>query len=90
MQPPLNRTCSVLDRMLQSAFPNDGHAPAKSVEYFHMMPVAIDIPLEFLPPELLVGPRSGRVATALVSMPETTVDEHCRPVLREHKVGGAR
>lgn len=89
MQPLLNRLRSVLDRMLQRAFPDDSHAPAKSVEHLRMAPVSIDIPLEFLPPELLVGPGSGCVAAALMTVPETTVDEHHRPVLREHKVGGA-
>ncbi len=54
-----------------------------------MAPVAIDIPLKFLPPELLVGPRSSCVATAFMAVPEATVDEHHRPVLREHKVGRA-
>lgn len=90
MQPLLSRLRSVHDRMLQRAFPDDCHAPAKRVEHLHMAPVAIDIPLKFLPPELLVGPRSSCVATTCMPVPKTTVDEHHRPVLREHKVGGAR
>lgn len=90
MQPLLDCPCSILHRMLQSAFPDDGHAPAKSVEHRRMTPVAIDISLEFVPPELLVGSGSGRVTTAFVSMPETAVDEHRRLVLREYKVGGSR
>lgn len=55
-----------------------------------MAPVAIDISLEFLPPELFIGPGSGCVAAALMSVPETAMDEYHRPVLWEHKVGGAR
>jgi len=89
MQPLLNRLRSVLDRMLQRAFPDDCHAPAKRVEHLHMAPVAIDIPLKFLPPELFVGLGRGCVAAAFMPVPETTVDEHHRPVLREHKIGGA-
>lgn len=89
MKPLLNRSCSVLDRMLQSAFPDDGHTPAKSLEHLHMSPVAIDIALEFLSPKLLVGSGGGGVATTFVSMPEAAVDKHHRPVLREHKVRGA-
>mgnify|MGYP001404443244 FL=1 len=54
-----------------------------------MVPVAIDIPVEFLPPKLLVGLGSSCVAAALMPVPETAVDEDNRPVLREHKVGGA-
>lgn len=90
MQPLFNRLRSILDRMLQGAFPDDGHTPAKSLEHFRMAPVAIDISLEFLPPELLVGSGRGCVATAFVSMPEAAVDKHHRPMFREHKVGGAR
>ena len=52
-------------------------------------PIAIDISLEFLSPEILIRPGSGCVSAAFVSVPEATVDEHHRPVLREHKVGGA-
>lgn len=89
MQPLFNRLRSVLDRMLQRAFPDDCHAPAKRVEHLHMASVAIDIPLKFLPPELLVGPGSSCVAAAFMPVPETTMDEHHRPVLREHKVGRA-
>lgn len=89
MQPLLDCPCSILGRMLQSALPDDGHAPAKSVEHRRMTPVALDISFEFVPPELLVGSGSGRVTTTFVSMPETAVDEHRRLVLREYKVGGS-
>ncbi len=89
MQPVFDPLRSVLDRMLQGAFPDDGHAPAKSMEHFYVARIAIDILLEFLPPELSVCLGSRRVATAFVSVPETSVDENNRPVLGEHKVGGA-
>lgn len=89
MQPLINRLRCFLDRVLQGAFPNDGCAPAKSTEQLYMAPVPIDISLKFLPPEILIGPRSGCVAAPFMSVPETAVDEYHRPVLREHKVGGA-
>lgn len=90
MQPLLHRLCSVFDRMFQSAFPDDSHAPAKGAEHFRMMPVAINIPLEFLLPEFLIGPGSGCVAAAFMSVPKTAMDEYHRSVLRKHKVWGAR
>lgn len=89
MQPLLNRSHSVLDRMLQGAFPDDSHAPAESKEQLCMAPVAIDISLEFPLPELLIGPGGGCVAAAFMSVPEAAMDEYHCPVLREHKVGGA-
>jgi len=88
MQPLLNSLRSVLDRVLQGAFPDDSHAPVKSAEHLRMAPVAIDIPLEFLPPEILIVNGSGCIAAAFVSVPEAAVDKHHRPVLREHKIGG--
>jgi len=90
MQPLLNRSRSVLDRTLQGALPDGGHAPAKSPERLHVPPVAVDIAQELPLPELFVGPGCGGVAAAFVSMPKAAVDEHHRPVLRENKVRGAR
>lgn len=89
MQPLLNRSCSLLDRMLQRALPDGGDTPAKSPERLRVSPVTIDIFLELLLPEHLVGSRSGGIATAFVSMPEAAVDENHRTVLRKHKVRGA-
>lgn len=89
MQPFPDRSRCVLNRLFQGTFPNDSHAPAEAVERFCMPPVAIDISLEFLHPELLVGSRGGCVTTTFVSMPETTVNEHHRPVLREHDIRDA-
>ena len=86
MQPFLNQSRSVLDRMLQRALPDYGHTPAESPKCLHVSPVAVDIAEELLLPELFIGPGRGRVATAFVSMPEAAVDEHDRPVLREHKI----
>ena len=54
-----------------------------------MAPVASDISLEFLPPEIFIGPGSGCVAAAFMSVPEAAMDEHHCSALREHKVGGA-
>src|SRR3546814_12151521 len=54
-----------------------------------MAPVASDISLEFLPPEIFIGPGSGCVAAAFMSVPEAAMDEHHCFALREHKVGGA-
>lgn len=86
MQPLLNQLRSVLGRMLHRAFPDSGHTPAKRPKHFHVSRVAVDIALELSLPELFVGLRRGGVATAVVSMPETAVNEHHRPVDREHKV----
>lgn len=89
MQPLLNQSCSVLDRMFQRALPDGGHTPAKSPECFHVSSVAINIVQEFPLPELFVGPRCGGIAATFVPMPEAAMDEHHRPVLWEHKVRGA-
>lgn len=90
MQPLLNRLRTVFHRMLQGAFPDNSHAPTKSAKHLLMTPVAIDISLKFLPPELFIGPGSGCVAAAFMSVPKTTMDEYHCPVFREDKVGGAR
>ena len=89
MQPLLNRLRSLLDRVLQGALPDDRHAPAESMEHLRMAPVASDISLEFLPPEIFIGPGSGCVTAAFMSVPEAAMDEHHCSALREHKVGGA-
>jgi hypothetical protein len=57
------------------------------MEHLRMAPVASDISLEFLPPEIFIGPGSGCVAAAFMSVPEAAMDEHHRFALREHKVG---
>lgn len=90
MQPHLNCSCGALDRMLQRALPDGGYTPAKSLKRLHVAPIAVDIAQELPLPELFVGLGCGGVAAALVSMPEAAVDEHHRPVLREHKVRRAR
>src|SRR3546814_19395878 len=54
-----------------------------------LAPVASDISLEFLPPEIFIGPGSGCVAAAFMSVPEAAMDEHPCFARREHKVGGA-
>jgi hypothetical protein len=59
------------------------------MEHLRMVPVASDISLEFLPPEIFIGPGSGCVAAAFMSAPEAAMDEHHCSALREHKVGGA-
>lgn len=89
MQPIINRLRSPLDRVLQGALPDDRHAPAESMEHLRMAPVASDISLEFLPPEIFIGPGSGCVAAAFMSVPEAAMDEHHCSVLWEYKVGGA-
>lgn len=89
MQPLLNHLRSLLDRVLQGALPDDRHAPAEGMEHLRMVPVASDISLEFLPPEIFIDPGSGCVAAAFMSVPEAAMDEHHCSALREHKVGGA-
>ena len=89
MQPLLNQSCCVLDRVFQRALPDSGHTPAKSPECLHVSPVAINIAQEFLLPELLVGSRGSGIAAAFVPMPEAAMDEHHRSVLWEHKIRGA-
>lgn len=90
MQPLLNQSHSVLNRLLDRAFPDSGHTPAKRQKRFYVSPVAVNITLELSLPELCVGLRCGGVAATFMSMPEAAVDEHRRPVLRENKVRGAR
>lgn len=89
MQPLLNQSRNVLDRMLQRALPNDGYAPAKSSKRLLVSPVSSDIAQELPLPELFVGPGCSGEAAAFVTMPEAAVDEHHRSVFWEHKVWGA-
>lgn len=90
MQPFLNHLRSLLDRVLQGTLPDDRHAPAESMEHLCMAPVASDITLEFLPPEIFIGPGSGCIAASFMSMPEAPMDEYHCSALWEHKVRGAR
>ncbi len=90
MQPLINRLRSFLERMLQGAFPDYAHAPSKSEEHSCMPSVAIDIPLEFMPPEVFVGLRGGCISAAFMSVPETAMNENHSLVLGEYKVGRAR
>ena len=87
MQPLLDTLRCALDRVLQGALPDDSHAPAKSVKHLGMAGVTGNVFVEFLPPELRIGLGTGRVAAAFVSVPETTVDEHHCPMLREDEIG---
>lgn len=89
MQPLLKRLRRLFGRVLQGALLEDRHAPAESMEYFRTLPVASDISLEFLSPEVFVGPGSGCVAVAFMSVPEAAMDAHQRSSLGEHKVEGA-
>lgn len=86
MQPLLNQLRSILGRMPHRTFPDSGHTPAKRTKHFHVSLVAVDIALELSLPKIFIGLRGGGVATAIVSMPEATVDEHNRLVFQEHKV----
>jgi hypothetical protein len=54
-----------------------------------MAAVTIDIPSEFLPPEILILNGSGCIAAAFMSVPEAAMDEYHCSVFREHKIGGA-
>jgi len=89
MQPLLNQSRSVLDRLLQRALPHGGHAPAKRPKRLHVSPVTVNIAQELPLPELFVGSRGSGIAAAFVPMPEAAMDEHHCSALREHKVGGA-
>jgi len=55
-----------------------------------MAPVASDISLEFLPPEIFIGPGSGCVAAAFMSVPEAAMDEYRCPQGRKHDIRRAR
>ncbi len=89
MQPLLNQSRSVLDRLLQRALPHGGHAPAKRPKRLHVSPVTVNIAQELPLPELFVGSRGSGIAAAFVPMPEAAMDEHHRSVPWEHKIRGA-
>lgn len=90
MQPLLHDLRSVLDRMLQGTFPNDGHTPAKVAKHRCMARIPVDVSLELLPPEICVCLREGGVTTAFVPVPETAVNEYHGPVFREYQIGRTR
>jgi hypothetical protein len=89
MQPLIDQLRSVLDRMLQGAFPDDSYTPTKSSERFHVSPVTIDIVQKFSLPEFYIGTGGGGVTTSFVSMPEAAVDENHRSVFGEYEIGRA-
>lgn len=55
-----------------------------------MAPVASDVSLEFLPPEIFIALGSGCVSAAIMPVPETAMDEYHCSALRENKIGRAR
>lgn len=89
MQPFLNHLRSLLERVLQGTLPYDRPAPAESMNHLRVARVANDISLEFLQPEISIGPGSGCIAASFMSVPEAPMDEYHCFVLREHKIGGA-
>lgn len=90
MQPFLNQSRGVLDRMLQRAFPDCSHTPAKSSKCLHMSFVAVDVAQEFSLPELFVCPGGGGIAAAVVSMPKAAMNKYHGPALREDDVRSSR
>lgn len=90
MQPFLNDQRGVIDRLLQGAFPNDGHAPAKVPKHCCMTCVPVDVSLKFFLPEIAVRLWCGCVSAVLVPVPETAVNEYHSPVFRKHQVGRPR
>ena len=76
-------------RPFRLAFPDDQHVPTEIAKRRHLSSIAGDVLLELLLPEGSAGLRIGRPATALVSVPETAVDEDRLPPGRETDVGGA-
>lgn len=88
MQPFFDNFRCVLNGMLKGALPDDRHAPSKSMEHLCVARVTIDIFLELQSPEFFICPGSGRIAAALVPVPETSVDKHHCSVLWKYEVGG--
>jgi hypothetical protein len=72
--------------MLQRAFPDNGHTPAKGPKLLNVSPVTIHVAHEFPLPELLVGLRACRIAATFVSMPEAAVNENNCPVPWKDKI----
>jgi len=90
MQPLLQHLCRILERMLQSTFPDNSYTPAGSTEQFCMPLVAINIFQELLHPEIYIGSGNCCVAAVFMPMPETTVDEYHCPEFWEHKIRRTR
>lgn len=70
----------------QSTFPHHSNTPARCLKRFPSSFVPADVSRKFLLPEDGVGCWVRREATSSMPVPETPVDEDCRPPFREDEV----
>ena len=70
----------------QLAFPDDDDIPAQSVESTIILLISCPVPCKLRFPEFHIRFRYDEVTAALMSMPETTVDEDYRLVFPHHDI----
>lgn len=90
-EPKRDLICNHIDLStpLKGALPHSCHPPPRGEKLGSHSLVASNVCVEFRLPEFRPSRRRRCVATALMAMPETAVDEHDRVVLRENEIGPA-
>lgn len=76
--------------LLQLTFPNDNYRPIPCFKLSPDFLVSLLIPRNLLDPKLGVRLGDGVFLTAFVSVPEASVNEHHRTMLRKYEIGGTR
>lgn len=74
-------------RSAEAAFPYRRNAPIRAMKGIRRVLVAHDVAFELRAPEVSVGRRHATPVTALMAMPEATVDEGDSLVTGEDKIG---
>lgn len=69
-----------------AAFPDDDHAPALPLQGTPVPGVPLDVPLEFLLPEVRARRRRSRVPAPAMTMPETSMHEDHGTMLGQHDI----
>ena len=76
-------------RVLGFALPENENCPPVPLEQIHVVDIPLDVPVEFLVPEIPVGTGSSTPWT-IVLMPEATVDENYLLVSGKYKIRCSR
>lgn len=71
---------------LQLTFPDRDGVPAHRGQFMLYFHITLLVPLYFIGPELCIGLRYGVITTALMSMPEATINKDTCSILPQHDV----
>ena len=72
--------------LLQLALPNHQYVPASIDKFFSLMFVSLDISVEFFFPKISSSLWSRGITTAMMPVPETTMNEYYGFILGKHYI----